>query len=82
MDKLILIFGIISIVLFIIGLTKNYYNRINKSRVIYKYVERTLSEELENPKPPSLMYKDMFKKPSVWVGEGAEVVKNRDYYLS
>lgn len=45
-------------------------NENNKSpeRIIYRYIPRTLEEELEEPVYPSDIFRTMFTQPSTWIG--------------
>ncbi len=67
MYKNILMFLIvISIMLIVVDVTKT--NETNKpTKVIYRYIPRTLSEELDSPVYATDILKTMFKQPSPWM---------------
>ena len=56
------IFTITEMVKIHAGLTKQ------EPKIIYRYIPRTLKEELEDPIPVSDIFETMFSQPSPWVG--------------
>jgi hypothetical protein len=36
-------------------------------KVIYKFVPRTFEDEQNDPIPPSVIFKDLFEKPTPWI---------------
>lgn len=38
-------------------------------KVVYRYIPRTLKEEMEEPAYPSDIFNAMFTQPSTWIGE-------------
>lgn len=44
-----------------------------KEKIIYRYIPRTLEEELTEPAYPSDIFKAMFTQPSTWIGETTDL---------
>ena len=59
-----LIFGIILIT---IGFSRMYFSKDN-SKIIYRYIPRTFTEDQENPVPLSELYGSMFANSEPWSG--------------
>ena len=55
-----------SVILITIGITQAIYT-CPQNQIIYKYIPRTLDEELESPVSASNVYKKMFEIDSPWV---------------
>lgn len=67
MNKNILILLIcISVVMIMVGITKSD-QQCPKNKIIYRYIPRTLDEELESPAFVSDIFKTMFNQPSPWI---------------
>lgn len=60
-----LIIGILLIALYFMGI-KNGGNGSN-TKIIYRYLPRSLEEEQESPVFVSEIFKAMFEQPSVWI---------------
>jgi hypothetical protein len=54
------IFLIIGVILITIGFSRMYFTKDN-SKIIYRYIPRSFSEDQENPPPLSDLFGDMFK---------------------
>jgi hypothetical protein len=65
--EILLIILIIGLLLVIINLTK-MYTKCPENKIIYKYIPRTFKEEQESPIDVSEIFKELFNKPSPWVG--------------
>jgi len=52
-------FLIIGIILITIGFSRMYFSKDN-SKIIYRYIPRTFTEDQENPVPLSELYGNMF----------------------
>jgi hypothetical protein len=58
-----------------------------KNKVIYRYIPRTLEEELESPAFVSDIFKTMFTQPSPWIDNvDSSLIKRREdinqYFIS
>jgi hypothetical protein len=60
-----LIIGIMLIALYMIN--NNVMNNNTNTKIVYKYIPRTLEEEEESPVYVSQIFKAMFEQPSVWI---------------
>lgn len=58
----------VGIGLIIIGIAKKPGDRPQKI-IEYRYVPRTFKEEQEAPIRPSVIFGDMFNRPTPWVGD-------------
>jgi hypothetical protein len=67
MQKLILGLLFIGIILITISLTKEF-NKCSQKEIIYRYIPRTLDEEMENPNFVTDIFYNMFSEPSPWLG--------------
>jgi hypothetical protein len=63
-------------------------NNINgNTKIVYKYIPRTLEEEEESPVYVSQIFKAMFEQPSVWINSIKDDYMKHDevlnkYYIS
>jgi hypothetical protein len=80
MDRIISICGILCIVMFVLGLGKLNYKKLNDQRKFRTILTRTTDEELINPTPPSITFDKLFSQPSVWIGDFGQATNNKDYY--
>jgi hypothetical protein len=53
------IFLILGVILITIGFSRMYFTKDN-SKIIYRYIPRSFTEDQENPPPLSDLYGDMF----------------------
>jgi hypothetical protein len=58
----------IGIVCIVIDITKTE-NKCPNNKIIYRFIPRTLDEELESPVYPTDVFKVMFSQPSPWIGD-------------
>jgi len=62
-----LIFFIIGIVLFVVYfITMKAVSNVEQ-KIVYRYIPRTLEEEMESPVYISEIFKTMFSQPSTWI---------------
>jgi hypothetical protein len=61
---ILLIVGIIMLVIYFLSL--NYISK-SDNKIIYKYIPRSLEEEMESPVYVSDIFKTMFSQPSTWI---------------
>ena len=80
MDRIISILGLISIMMFVIGIWKFNYKKINAKKKFKTILTRTSSEELVNPTPPSITFNKLFTQPSIWIGDFGQATKNKKFY--
>jgi len=80
MERIISIFGLLSIIMFVIGLSKLNYKKINAKKKFKTIMTRTTSEELVNPTPPSITFDKLFNQPSVFIGDFGQATKNKQFY--
>jgi hypothetical protein len=65
----VFILGFIGFIFIIIYLTKILtYTRCPKDKVVYRFIPRTLDDQILLPVPLDDVFSDMFTKPSPWVG--------------
>jgi hypothetical protein len=81
---LLLIIGFIFIY---IDLYNKFESRIGEKEIIYRYIPKTPTEELEQEIFPSEIFETMFSQPSPWINSVNELdLKNREninkYYIS
>ena len=61
---ILLMVGIIMLVIYFLSL--NYISKCD-NKIIYKYIQRSLEEEMESPVYVSDIFKTMFSQPSTWI---------------
>jgi len=82
-----LIFLIIGIVLLVVYfITMKSVSNVEQ-KVIYRYIPRTLEEEMESPVYISEIFKTMFSQPSTWIDSvDADVIRRKEninkYFIS
>lgn len=62
----------IGIILITIELVKTNENP-QKEKIVYRYIPRTLEEEMSEPVYPSDIFNAMFTQPSTWIGETTDL---------
>jgi hypothetical protein len=70
--------------LIVYDLTKTYY-QCPAPKVVYKFLPRSMEENLENPVPLDDVFKSMFEAPSPWIASfGTDMKKIRvgDMFVS
>lgn len=80
-----LIIGILMIALYFMSGSVN--GSMSNTKIVYKYLPRSLEEEEESPVYVSEIFKGMFEQPSVWINSIKDdyVRKNEvlnKYYIS
>jgi len=80
MERIISILGLISIMMFILGIWKFNYKKVNAKKKFKTILTRTSSEELVNPTPPSITFNKLFTQPSVFIGDFGQATKNKKFY--
>ena len=85
---MLMIFLLFSIILIVIGITQATY-KCPPNKVIYRYIPRTLDEEINSPVSTSEIYKKMFEYDSPWVKATKNIDSdinindnNSSYYIS
>ena len=61
---ILLMVGIIILVVYFLSL--NYISKCD-NKIVYKYIPRSLEEEMESPVYVSDIFKTMFSQPSTWI---------------
>lgn len=62
-----LIIGILMIALYFMGIKGEGGGGSGNTKIIYRYLPRSLEEEQESPVYVSEIFKAMFEQPSVWI---------------
>jgi len=67
LKKILIILIFIDVIFVVIDLSKTEEKFCPKTKVIYRYIPRTLAEETESPAYATDVFRTMFSQPDPWI---------------